>query len=211
MTTDTRTAILDLAENLVRSRSFNAFSYQDIADRIGIRKASIHYHFSSKEDLGVALVERFRRQALAWASALVENNTPPRERLLAYFDFQSQNLRPGNLICLHGILGAEYNALPERVRDSYFDFLEEQQIWLGRLLRKGQAQGVFTTDAAPEDQAALIQSALQGALQLARASGKPERFHAVLNELKIRVLKPSSSLDEKDRQTGPACGPDSTC
>ncbi len=188
MTTDTRTAILDLAENLVRCRSFNAFSYQDIAERIGIRKASIHYHFSSKEDLGVALVERFRRRALAWASALVENDATPLDKLLAYFDLQAETLRPGNMICLHGVLGAEYNALPERVRDSYIDFLEEQQIWLGRLLSKGQAQGVFVADAVPEDQAALIQSAVQGALQLARASGKPDRFHAVINELKARIL-----------------------
>jgi TetR/AcrR family transcriptional regulator, transcriptional repressor for nem operon len=188
MTTDTRTAILDLAEQLVRSRSFNAFSYQDIADGIGIRKASIHYHFPSKEDLGVALIERFRRGVVAWASALVEAGTAPRDRLLAYFELQAETLRPGNMICLHGVLGAEYNALPERVRESYLDFLEEQQTWLGRLLAKGQAQGVFATDATPEDQAALIQSAVQGALQLARASGKPERFHAVLNELKVRVL-----------------------
>ncbi len=197
--TDTRTAILDLAETLVRSRSFNAFSYQDIAERIGIRKASIHYHFPSKEDLGVALVERFRRRAVGWASALVENNVAPREKLLAYFDFQAETLRPGNMICLHGILGAEYNALPERVRDSYFEFLEEQQIWLGRLLRKGQAQGVFAADSTPEDQAALIQSAVQGALQLARASGKPERFHAVLAELKCRILTPASSPAEQER------------
>ena len=196
--TDTRTAILDLAETLVRSRSFNAFSYQDIADAIGIRKASIHYHFSSKEDLGVALVERFRRRAVSWASALVEKNTAPREKLLAYFAFQAETLRPGNMICLHGILGAEYNALPERVRDSYIEFLEEQQVWLGRLLRKGQDQGVFVTDATPEDQAALIQSAVQGALQLARASGKPERFHAVLAELENRILVPASSPGEKE-------------
>ncbi len=135
MTTDTPTAILELAETLVRSRSFNAFSYQDIAEGIGIRKASIHYHFASKEDLGVALVERFRRRAVMWASALVERNATPRDKLLAYFEMQGETLRTGNIICLHGVLGAEYNALPERVRESYFDFLEEQLVWLGRRLR----------------------------------------------------------------------------
>ncbi len=191
MTTDTRTAILDLAEQLVRSRSFNAFSYQDIAANIGIRKASIHYHFPTKEDLGVALIERFRRRAVAWASSLVEANTSPRDKLLAYFELQAETLRSGDLICLQGALGAEYNALPGRMRDSYLEFLEQQQTWLSRLLLKGQKQGVFATDATPEDQAAFIQSAVQGALQLARASGKPGRFHAVVKELKLRVLTPS--------------------
>ena len=185
---DTRTAILDSSEEFVRSRSFNAFSYQDVADRIGIRKASIHYHFPSKEDLGVALVERFRRQALGWASKLVERNASPREKLEAYFDFQSKSIGTGAMICPQGILGAEYNALPERVRESYIEFLEELQSWLTSLLRKGQEQGDFAADASPEDQAALIQSAIQGGLQLARASGKPERLRGVVRELRRRIL-----------------------
>ncbi len=187
---DTRTAILDLAEELVRSRSFNAFSYQDLADGIGIRKASIHYHFQTKEDLGVALVERLRRQAIAWASVLVERNATPLEKLDAYLDFQAQNCSSDGLICPQGVLGAEYNALPSRVQESYVEFLEQIQTWLASLLRKGQEQGVFMDDVPPEDQAALIQSAIQGALQLSRASGKQQRFEAVAKGLRDHVLCP---------------------
>ena len=46
--------ILDRAEALIQTRGYSAFSYQDISDTLGIRKASIHYHFPSKTDLGVA-------------------------------------------------------------------------------------------------------------------------------------------------------------
>ena len=186
---DTRTAILDLAEELVRSRSFNAFSYQDIADRIGIRKASIHYHFPSKEDLGVAIVERLRRQAVAWASAQVERNASPLERFDAYLAFQAESLCRGEMICPQGILGAEYNALPERVKESYLEFLEQVQAWLSSVLRKGQEQGFFSDDASPEDQAALIQSATQGALQLSRASGQEQRYHAVVRWLREHIVQ----------------------
>lgn len=187
--TDTRTAILELAEELIRSRSFNAFSYQDIAEGIGIRKASVHYHFPSKEDLGVALVDRFRRQAVTWAGALVERGASPLEKLDAYLTMQAQNLGENGLICPQGILGAEFNALPERVQTAYVEFLEQVQAWLASLLRKGQADGVFRDDTPPEDQAAFIQSAVQGALQLARASGKQQRFHAVVTGLRSHVLK----------------------
>lgn len=55
---DTRHLILDVAEELLLTRGYVAFSYQDIAARIGIRKASIHYHFPSKADLGLAIIER---------------------------------------------------------------------------------------------------------------------------------------------------------
>ena len=64
---ETAEQILDLAETLIQTRGYSAFSYQDIADSLGIRKASIHYHFPSKSDLGVAVVDRymspFRRRA----------------------------------------------------------------------------------------------------------------------------------------------------
>src|SRR3974390_1012687 len=56
---DTAEQILDLAETLIQSRGYSAFSYQDIADHLGIRKASIHYHFASKTDLGIAVIDRY--------------------------------------------------------------------------------------------------------------------------------------------------------
>ena len=58
--TERKTEILDVAEELLLSRGYCAFSYQDIADRLGIRKASLHHHFATKEDLGVALCETER-------------------------------------------------------------------------------------------------------------------------------------------------------
>ena len=52
--------ILNVAEKLVQSRGFNAFSYQDVSKAVGIQKASLHYHFATKADLGVALIDRYR-------------------------------------------------------------------------------------------------------------------------------------------------------
>ena len=53
----TANRILDVAERLVQLRGYNAFSYADVAKAVGIRKASLHYHFATKGDLGLALVE----------------------------------------------------------------------------------------------------------------------------------------------------------
>ena len=57
---DTRMEIIDLAERLVRVRGYNGFSYRDLAEQIGIKTASIHYHFPTKADLGEAMVENER-------------------------------------------------------------------------------------------------------------------------------------------------------
>src|SRR3954452_1989467 len=64
---DTATRILDVAERLVQIRGFNGFSYADIAAQLGITKASLHYHFAGKAELGDALVERY---ATRFAEAL---------------------------------------------------------------------------------------------------------------------------------------------
>ena len=57
---DTDEQILNAAEDLLQRRGYNAFSYHHIAIQLGVRNAAIHYHFPSKEDLGVALVKRFQ-------------------------------------------------------------------------------------------------------------------------------------------------------
>jgi len=56
----TRKRILDIAEKLILTRGYNGFSYQDISETIGIRKASIHYHYPLKENL----VERYTRKQI---------------------------------------------------------------------------------------------------------------------------------------------------
>src|SRR3954462_3660155 len=55
----TRDHVLDVAERLAQTRGFNGFSYADIAAEVGITKASLHYHFPTKADLGRALVVRY--------------------------------------------------------------------------------------------------------------------------------------------------------
>lgn len=190
---DTRTAILDLAEELMRRRSFNAFSYQDIAETIGIRKASIHYHFPSKESLGLAVVERFRHRGVLWASKLVEQGASPIERLRAFFAIQAEMVDGGSMICIQGVLGAELNALPERMRASFLEFIEEQQGWLTRLLAKGQTMGQISQHMSPEELAAVVQSTVQGGIQLARSSGRPERFHAVIRWLEQELFIESTT------------------
>ena len=77
---DSATQILDIAERRMRQAGYNAVSYRDIAAEMGIKSASLHYHFPKKVDLGTALV---RRYASAFATALntaTEGMTNPENR-----------------------------------------------------------------------------------------------------------------------------------
>ncbi len=59
---DRKEQILELAAELLQSRSFTSFSYQDLSERLGLSKASIHHHFSTKEELLLALAERYQER-----------------------------------------------------------------------------------------------------------------------------------------------------
>ncbi|HEV8580725.1 MAG TPA: TetR/AcrR family transcriptional regulator [Thermoanaerobaculia bacterium] len=188
---DTREAILDVAKELLQNRSFNAFSYQDIADRVGIRKASIHYHFAGKEELGVALVDRFRREGRAWARELAARGASPQEKLEALFAYYRETVvLRGDKICAYGILSAEYNALPDDMRVGIRAFHSAHIRWLTDVLTAGREAGVFQAEDTAEDQALLVASALQGAVQIARTAGDPGRYEATVQQLRRLLLRP---------------------
>src|SRR5215475_711205 len=101
----TREHILDIAQALVQQRGFAAFSYRDVAAQVGIRAPSIHYHFPSKDDLGVALVERYRQRFTRHRS-LIERSGTPAERLDKYVALFRSTVADSAKMCLCGMLAA---------------------------------------------------------------------------------------------------------
>ena len=126
---ETAQQILDVAQDLVRCRGYSAFSYADIAKQVGIRKASIHYHFPSKEDLARELVQRYRSQFQRKLQNLDRISSSPTDRLQAFVGLYRNGLHQYQ-ICLCGMLSAEIEVLPDSVKTEVRAFLSEAQIWL---------------------------------------------------------------------------------
>ncbi|MGL6045718.1 MAG: TetR/AcrR family transcriptional regulator [Vogesella sp.] len=179
--TDTRKKILDLAEVLMLSRGFNAFSYQHISGELGVRNAAIHYHFPKKTDLGVALIERYRRRFARYVEAQAE--LPPPVQLDRYFSLADTYYNKQQ-ICPSGILSAELHTLPPEMRQSTASFVEEMRTWAVDIVRRGQAAGAMHYVGTPEGMGTIVFAAMQGSLQLARLDG------SALDEVKqqIRLL-----------------------
>jgi TetR/AcrR family transcriptional regulator, transcriptional repressor for nem operon len=174
--------ILDIAERLVQVRGFNNFSYADIATELGITKASLHYHFPGKAELGQALVTRYGER-FSEALDRIDSDLPDaRSKLEAYANLYAEVLR-GKRMCMCGILAAEYQTLPQSMRDAVIDFFDEQQQWLAAVLTRGRADGTVKFAGSPEDAAQGILSTLEGAMLVARPYGDLARFNAAAGQL----------------------------
>src|SRR5271170_7068139 len=79
--TEAARAILDVAEQLAQTRGYNGFSYADIAAELGVTKASLHYHFPSKAELGRALIVRYHGLFGAALDSIDGQTKSPQEKL----------------------------------------------------------------------------------------------------------------------------------
>jgi len=174
--------ILDIAERLVQVRGFNNFSYADIATELGITKASLHYHYPGKAELGQALVGRYSER-FSEALAQIDRELPDaRAKLEAYANLYAEVLR-GKRMCMCGILAAEYQTLPKPMRTAVISFFDENQRWLAEVLTEGKRKRTLKFTGAPEDVAQGILSTLEGAMLVARPYGDPGRFKAAAGQL----------------------------
>lgn len=185
---ETAEQILDLAETLIQTRGYSAFSYQDIADALGIRKASIHYHFASKADLGIAVVNRYIDR---FDAALVQVTGDETQSSMTMLDHYTQPYlafaRAPDRVCLCGALAGEMLALPDELRARVDHFFRTHQAWLTKLLKRGVARGEFHLPATPAKVARSIFAGLQGALLVKRATGDLSQINDVIAVIKLQL------------------------
>ena len=185
---ETAEQILDLAETLIQTRGYSAFSYQDIADALGIRKASIHYHFPSKADLGVAVINRYiDRFDAALTEVAGDESQSSMAMLELYVQPYLQFARAPDRVCLCGALAGEMLALPEEMRARVDHFFRTHQTWLTKLLKRGAARGEFALVAPPTKVARSIFASLQGVLLVKRATGDISQINDVIAVMKLQL------------------------
>jgi TetR/AcrR family transcriptional repressor of nem operon len=180
--------VLDIAEGLVQSRGFSNFSYADIATELGITKASLHYHYPGKAELGQALVTRYAERFNEALDDIDRELPNARAKLAAYADLYAGVLR-NERMCMCGILAAEYQTLPAAMQSEVIRFFDDNQKWLAKVLKDGKAEGTLAYTGRPSDIAQSVLSTLEGAMLVARPYGDLTRFDAAAKQL-LRGLTP---------------------
>lgn len=185
---DTKAEILDLAENFLRDRGFNGFSYANISSALKIKNAAVHYYFPGKADLGMAIIRRARGRFAAWAQEQMIVSKTPAERLEAFFRRYLHFLEAGQQVCLGGALETDFKTLPSAMQAETRKFASDILAWMEEVLAEGQKKRLFTFPGKAADQAILILSSLQGALQMTRAVG-PSCLHSAMDQIRLLTGK----------------------
>ena len=176
------------ARTLISTRGYAGFSYADIAEAVGIAKASIHHHFPSKAALVHHVVADYRSQAQAGMTELTAKVADPEARLRAWMQFWQACLRERTLpFCICAMLATEMAALPDDVGAEVRGHFDDLSQWLAATLADGARAGRFTLHAAPAAEALAFMAAIHGAMISARAYGDAAVFTSISQGLLARL------------------------
>ena len=167
---NTATRLLDTAQLLIQQRGYNAFSYKDLAEAVGIRTASIHYHFPSKAALGVALIDRYVGHLEQTLAQIDGSAAPARTKLERFIDLYRATESGGGL-CLCGSLASDVGTLDPALAGGVRRYLRLSREWVEATIHEGVRSGDFrAASTGPATVAAALVAGLQGGLVVAQAA-----------------------------------------
>lgn len=164
MSENAREAILAAAKGAAQTHGYNGINFRSIADAVGIKNASIYYHFPSKADLGAAVAARYWQDTRGVLEAIRESNPDPRRCLQLYPSIFRTSLENGNRLCLSSFMAAEYEDLPDQVKSEVKAFADANIAWLTSVLSDAALGSAQTC----ERRARAIYTAVAGAQLIAR-------------------------------------------
>lgn len=172
---DTKTKILDVADDLVQRVGLNAMSYKHISDAVGIRKASIHHHFPKKEDLVDELLKRCevsygdRYRQIADGEGIASDKL---RKLAAVFGEGLSNKK----LCLVGSICTNSNTLHDTSCQILEGTIKNTLSIFADIFEQGRIEQSLHFDGSVEEAAFAFFSFLVGAQTISRSFGGTEKF-----------------------------------
>jgi TetR/AcrR family transcriptional repressor of nem operon len=180
--------IVDLAIKLIQQKGYVAFSYDDISKQLGVTKASIHYHFEKKEDLGVAITERLLTR-LQNSLLLIKNSSVSAEEKLKQFIQQQAERFDCTEICPISSLQTDYESLPNIVQEKIEEVSRLELAVIKKIVAEAQSENIINNSEDVHQLAVMILSSVKGALLYRRVLGD-DILVEVLNQLNRFLRNP---------------------
>ena len=173
----TKTRALAEAKALLQTYGFNGFSFQHVADALGIKKPSLYVHFASKEELGNQLIEDYSTQFFEWTKTIDESEPANNVRLL--FEIFRKFSCEDRKYCPLATLIGDFNSLPTSMQKNLQKAFKTQQKWLSRTIEQGQEQKVFSKKLDPDEASQTVLAMAFGSQQVGRIMGQADSILSV--------------------------------
>lgn len=170
---NTRETILQVARAAVQARGYNALSFRELAKEIGVKSASVHYHFPTKGDLAAALAGRYADEAGTFLEQLFQSKKDHAQLMTNYIALFRAALKQDNRMCLCGIMAAETSDLPPEARREVERFTSVNTAWLFKVLSRRHPK---LRPEALKSRAIAIFAAIEGAQLVARGNADVKVF-----------------------------------
>lgn len=173
---NTRQQLLEVSADLLCRRGFSGFSYQDLAQQLGIRKASVHHHFPQKADLGLALCDWTEQWLLQGFEHFDRQGNGAVDRLQRYLRASAKHAFNGDRQCPLSALNSDMPQLPEAIQERLRQLSHTELDWVSGVFRMGLDNGELQDhspgEADPRAMARLFIFTCKGALFYARLQGQ---------------------------------------
>lgn len=187
MNINAREAILLAARRIAQSRGYSGLNLRDVAREVGIKAASIYYHFPGKADLAGAVAKRYWEDGAAALEAISLENPDPVEALHRFPEIFRRSLEADNRLCLGSFMGAETDDLPAVAKTQISLFADVNVAWLCQLLVAAKVCDV----TAAETRARAIFAAVAGAQLFARGRADLALFDSLVESYRACGLLPA--------------------
>ena len=187
MSSNYREAILAAAREAAQAHGYAGLNFRDLAEGVGIKSASIYYHFRTKADLGAAVARRYWEDTEAALGAMLAESSDPARCLCEYPGVFRKSLENENRLCLGSFMAAEYDDLPEAVKKEVQTYADVHVAWLSKVLSAA-------TEAGPEEterRARAIYAAVAGAQLIARSRSDLSLYDDLIESYRAAGLLPA--------------------
>ncbi|MFZ0564740.1 MAG: TetR/AcrR family transcriptional regulator [Chlamydiales bacterium] len=188
MKTDKR--ILRLAIQLIQKHGLSGWSYEDIAQRIEIKKASIHYYFPSKSDLILAAVQQYIAELKDELETIRFSSQSAKKKLLALAKIYHGMYQKNDQLCLCVILSQNLSHLPAEVGKELDDYFKNLRTFIRTIIREGIDQKEFyLKKSSVEGSSELFLASLQGLLLLGNYKIPERHFEQAVSFFLFSIKK----------------------
>ncbi len=185
---DTKTEIIRIATSLVLEKGFNAFSYADISKALNIKNAAVHYHFPSKDDLGIAIMKAQQEGLKGLIQGLRNRQASEVEQINVLFDIYV-GLFGQKQICALGAMGSDIQTLSPDIQIEVKKDYEQVIDWLMEILDKGREKGLFKFEGESSIKAVIIMNNLISGVIVARFNSfEKSHFRKILNQVLAEIM-----------------------